>query len=221
MPLWVLFQNQPPPGSNSGSVKALNKKKSPKDSLRYSLKQSFKKSLGQGVLMKEAVKCPPGENVDEWIAMNTLEIYNSTTLCFGFVTDFCSPKSCPSMTAGPKYSYLWQDEKNYPKPTQVAATEYVDLLMKWVSATLDDESVFPHSGKFPKTFLPTTRKIWKRLARVYFHIYYHHWEQIEALKAEAHVNTCLKHFYYFSMEFQLVKDEDLEPISDIIKKIQQ
>jgi len=214
MPLWGLFPSNP-----SGSVKEIKKKKSPKDTLRYTLKQSFKKSLGQGVLMKEAVKCPEGESVDEWIAMNTLEIYNSTNLCFGFVSDFCTPKSCPTMTAGPKYSYLWQDDKIYTKPTSVSASEYIELLMSWVSSTLDDVSIFPQSGKFPKTFLPIVKKIWKRLARVYFHIYYHHWKQIEALNAESHVNTCLKHFFYFSSAFQLVSDEDLEPMSEIAKQI--
>jgi hypothetical protein len=48
------------------------KKKHPKDSVRYSLKQSLKKSLGQGTDLKEAVKCPQGEEENEWIAMNSI-----------------------------------------------------------------------------------------------------------------------------------------------------
>jgi MOB kinase activator 1 len=62
----------------------------------------MKKSLGQGSNMPEAVKLPQGENKDEWIAMNTLEVYNQTSLVFGFVSDFCTHITCPAMTAGSK-----------------------------------------------------------------------------------------------------------------------
>jgi len=171
------------------------------------------------MVMKEAVRCPSGEDVNEWIAMNTMEIYNSTSLCFGFVSDFCTPKSCKEMTAGAKYTFLWEDKKKYTKPTAVPAYEYIELLMAWISEALDDESIFPQDSQFGKGFMPTTKKIWKRLARVYFHIYYHHWEQVQALQAEAHINTCFKHFYYFAKEFSLVHDEDLAPMSEITKRI--
>jgi len=197
-----------------------DRKKHLKGTPRYTLKQSLKQSLGSGVKMQDAVKLPKGEDKDDWIAMNTVEIYNSTNLSFGFVSDFCTPSSCPEMTAGTKYKYLWEDGQKYNKPVSVAACEYVELLIKWVSVELDNEAIFIPSGKnYPKTFLPIVRKIWKRLARVYFHIYYHHWEQVKQLEAEGHVNTCFKHFYYFATEFELVKQADLEPVQALTQHL--
>jgi hypothetical protein len=39
--------------------------------------------------------------------------------------------------------------------------------------------------------------IFKRLFRVYAHIYHSHFQKIVGLGAEAHLNTCFKHFIYF------------------------
>ncbi len=49
------------------------------------------------------------------------------------------------MTAGPRFEYHWQDASvpEYRKPTKMSAPDYVDCLMSWIQAQLDDESVFP------------------------------------------------------------------------------
>eukprot|EP01119_Soliformovum_irregulare_P022811 TRINITY_DN786_c0_g1_i3.p1 TRINITY_DN786_c0_g1~~TRINITY_DN786_c0_g1_i3.p1 ORF type:complete len:233 (+),score=58.91 TRINITY_DN786_c0_g1_i3:201-899(+) len=198
------------------------KKKNAKGSTRHTLKQSMRHTLGSGVSMREAVRLPNGENRNEWLAMNTIEMANNTQLVFGFISDFCNEKSCPAMTAGKIYTYKWQDPKKYPKPTMVSADKYIELLFEWVNVQLDDESIFPLDTNFGKNFLPAVKQIWKRLARVYFHIYHHHAEQIRALNAEAHVDTCFRHFYYFSREFDILKEgEDFAPVATIITTIRQ
>lgn len=65
---------------------------------------------------------------------------------------------------------------------------------------------------FPKTFKGTVKNIFKRLFRVYAHIYYSHFEKIVELKAEAHLNTCFKHFIYFVLQFDLVEAKELAPL---------
>lgn len=107
------------------------------------------------------------------------------------------------MSAGAKYEYLWADGVKVTKPVRVPAREYVDLLMSWIEDQLNDEKLFPTSSAvpFPATFKATVKNIMKRLFRVYSHIYFHHWESICELKAEAHLNTCFKHFIYFSDAF--------------------
>jgi len=87
------------------------KKRIQQGSKQYTLKQSLKASLGNGNMIKESVKLPPGENVNEWIAMNTIELYNTMNLCYGIVSEFCSETTCPQMTAGPKVTYFWADIK--------------------------------------------------------------------------------------------------------------
>ena len=43
-----------------------------------------------------------------------------------------------------RYEYLWEDGVAYKRPTKLSAPDYMDKLMNWVQARLDDESVFPH-----------------------------------------------------------------------------
>ena len=44
-----------------------------------------------------------------------------------------------------------------------------------------------------------TKTIFKRLFRVYAHIYHSHFKQVVSLDEEAHLNTCFKHFIFFTM----------------------
>ncbi|PWA83434.1 Mob1/phocein [Artemisia annua] len=47
---------------------------------------------------------------------------------------------------------------------------------------------------FPANFRDVVKTIFKRLFRVYAHIYHTHFQKIVSLKEEAHLNTCFKHF---------------------------
>lgn len=78
--------------------------------------------------------------------------------------------------------------------------------MSWVQSKLDDESIFPSRTDipFPKNFAALIKVIFKKLFRIYAHIYYSHFAKIISLGEEAHLNTCFKHFYYFVTEFGLV-----------------
>lgn len=44
-----------------------------------------------------------------------------------------------------------------------------------------------------------SKNIYKRLFRVYAHIYHSHFKQVCSLDEEAHLNTCFKHFIFFTM----------------------
>ena len=93
--------------------------------------------------------------------------------------------------------------------------------MNWVQEILDDEAVFPSrvDVPFPKNFPSIIRNIFKRLFRVYAHIYYSHFHKIVSLGEEAHLNTCFKHFYYFITEFQLVDKRELAPLQELIDNL--
>ncbi|KAG2466438.1 MOB3B kinase, partial [Polypterus senegalus] len=65
---------------------------------------------------------------------------------------------------------------------------------------------------FPKNFIPICKKILCRLFRVFVHVYIHHFDRMILMGAEAHVNTCYKHFYYFGTEFSLLDRKELEPL---------
>ena len=59
-----------------------------------------------------AAVLPTGEDLEEWIAVNTIEVYNEINLLYGVLTEFCTLETCPLMSAGPKYEYLWADGTN-------------------------------------------------------------------------------------------------------------
>lgn len=42
-----------------------------------------------------------------------------------------------------RFEYLWQDSENYKRPTKMSAPEYVEHLMTWCQANIDNESLFP------------------------------------------------------------------------------
>ncbi|XP_047947275.1 MOB kinase activator-like 1A [Salvia hispanica] len=186
------------------------------------LKRHIDSTLGSGNL-KEAVRLPPGEDVNEWWAVNTLDFFNHVNVLYSTLTEFCTPATCPTMTAGPKYEYRWADGVTIKKPIAVSAQQYVDYLMDWIEAQFNDESIFPQKlgNPFPRNFHDVVKTILKRLFRVYAHIYHSHFQRIVSLKEEAHLNTCFKHFMLFTSEFGLIEKAELAALDDIVESILQ
>ena len=165
---------------------------------RYELHKHAQATLGTGNL-HEAVTLPEGEDENEWLAVNTVDFFNEINLLYGVIAEFCTEQACPVMCAGPKYEYMWADGQTVKRPMAVSAPRYVDFLMTWVQNQLDDEKLFPTQlgVPFPPDFLERVQNIFKRLFRVYAHIYYCHFERMSALGAEPHLNTCFRHFILF------------------------
>jgi MOB kinase activator 1 len=85
------------------------------------------------------------------------------------------------------------------------APTYIEHLLTWTQTTLDNETFFPSriGVPFPKTFRPRLAQIFKRLYRIYAHIYCHHYPIVVALGLEPHLNTSFKHYVLFVEEFGL------------------
>jgi MOB kinase activator 1 len=202
-------------------------KKAVPGSRRFDLHKHAEATLGAGNL-SEAVRLPPGENLNDWLAVNVTDFYNEISLLYGVLMDVCTPVSCPSMTAGPKFEYKWADGVKIRKPIKCSAPKYVDYMMTWVQTTLDDETMcgasshrehlwsLQHSVSpwrrfpvrvgepFPPTIRDTMCTMFKRLFRVYAHMYLHHFDDLRDMGAEPHLNTCFRHFVLFVLEFDLI-----------------
>ncbi len=76
-------------------------KKIEKGSRGYGLKQIAQMTLGSGN-MALAVELPSGEDLNEWLAVNTVEFYNDLSVMYGTLMEFCTADHCPIMSAGPK-----------------------------------------------------------------------------------------------------------------------
>ncbi|XP_038649947.1 MOB kinase activator 3C-like isoform X1 [Scyliorhinus canicula] len=188
---------------------------------RFELYKKAQASLKSGVDLKTVVQLPAGENLNDWIAVNTVDFFNRINLIYGTICEYCTERSCPVMSGGLKYEYRWQDEHKYKKPTKVTAPRYMNLLMDWIEALINNEDNFPTrvGVPFPKNFMQLCKKILTRLFRVFVHVYIHHFDRITTMGAEAHVNTCYKHFYYFVTEFNLTDERELEPLKVMTEKI--
>jgi MOB kinase activator 1 len=165
--------------------------------------------------MTAAVKCPPGEDQGEWISINCVDFFNEVNLLYGTVFDSCTAESCPQMCAGTDYKYLWADGVKVKKPIALCARDYVENLMTWAEGELSDEFVWSahSSGKMKRL-----KKLYQRFFRVYAHIYHHHFTQLQSLGAEAHLNTCFKHFLFFVLEYKLIKPQELAPLNQLINR---
>jgi len=155
--------------------------------------------------------------------MNTTELYNTVMLCYGMISEFCTEETCPIMSGGPSVEYRWPMPSGKGKketPQSLPAPNYVDNLAGWCFTQLNDTTVFVKDGEtYPKTFIPVCKKILGRLFRVFAHLYNCHWESVRTAKAEAHINTSFKHFYFFVKEFNLVDDKSMEPLKHVIDTI--
>eukprot|EP01094_Clydonella_sp_ATCC50884_P018678 TRINITY_DN3497_c0_g1_i2.p1 TRINITY_DN3497_c0_g1~~TRINITY_DN3497_c0_g1_i2.p1 ORF type:complete len:212 (-),score=89.31 TRINITY_DN3497_c0_g1_i2:744-1379(-) len=193
-----------------------NKKRGPHDSLL-----KFADSTLGSVNVQLAVTLPEGEDQNEWLAANTVDFFNQINMLYGVLAELCTAETCPTMSAGPKYEYHWADGEMIKKAIRVSAPEYVEYLMSWVQKNLDDERVFPAriGAPFPSNFFRLVKQMFRRMFRVYAHMYHHHYEQIVALGLDAHLNTSLQHFMYFVKEFRLMEEKELAPLGELIASL--
>lgn len=196
------------------------KKKWEKGSLKYELHKKAKATLNSGIDLTSAVALPEDEEYHDWIAVHVVDFFNRVNVIYGTVQDFCTEETCPMMSGGPKFEYYWADETQ-KKPQAVSAPTYVHNLMTWTEKQIANEDIFPVQVgvPFPKAFVPVCKKILTRLYRVFVHVYIHHFDKLTKIGAEAHVNACYKHFYYFVTEFSLVETKEFEPLQDLSERL--
>ncbi|KAK4785762.1 hypothetical protein SAY86_002451 [Trapa natans] len=115
-------------GLGSRNQKTFRPKKSaPSGTKGAQLQKHIDATLGSGNL-REAVRLPPGEDINEWLAVNSkrflysaknsshqsfpdssyafgaaVDFFNQVNILYGTLTEFCTSTNCPTMSAGPKY----------------------------------------------------------------------------------------------------------------------
>lgn len=149
-----------------------SRKEFARGTLRYSLHKQAQASLNSGINLRAAVKLPPGEDLNDWIAVHgtcidlcrkflqqqgdwrsiifttnniipVVDFFNRINLIYGIVSEYCDSASCPTMSGGARFEYLWADGEKYKKPTALPAPQYVSLLMDWIEAQINNETIFP------------------------------------------------------------------------------
>ena len=68
---------------------------------------------------RKAVKLQDDTSFEDWLAVYVVDFTNRINLFYSLIEEECTPDSCPKMSGGPKYEYLWQDGIKYKvSPTQ-------------------------------------------------------------------------------------------------------
>jgi MOB kinase activator 1 len=122
------------------------------------------------------------------------------------------------MNCGPHYEYLWKDSARFTRATRVSAPEYVQFLSLWVEAQLNDDRLFPTDAEtpYPEGFDSTVRNIFRRLFRVFAHVYSTHLDAVVQLGVDAAFHTAFRHMMYFAWEFNLIPAAELAPARDYL-----
>ncbi|KAG0315452.1 Maintenance of ploidy protein mob2 [Dissophora globulifera] len=165
---------------------------------------------------KTIVQLPKYVDINEWLAVNVFDFYNFINMFYGSVSDFCTARDCPNMSAGAGSEYLWMDGQK--KSSKVPAQQYIDFVMSWIQTLINDENTFPTKDghDFPPTFQQTVRAIFKQLIRVFAHVYHSHYDKMLALCQEGHFNSLFAHFVSFGREFDLLDKKDIVHLQDLI-----
>jgi len=92
-----------------------------------------------------------------------------------------------------------------------------ELVCSWFYAVQYYSNLTPLGVPFPKSFPSMIRQVFKRMYRVYAHIYCHHYPVIRELGLEAHLNTSFKHYVLFIDEHNLASGKDFwGPLGDLV-----
>jgi len=165
---------------------------------------------------RKAVKLPKGINRNQWLKQNIVELVESCCYFVSIADGVCTTESCPKMTAGAKYEFLWADGYVVKNPVVVSAPAYFDLLKEWTETMFHDSTLFPNDGKFPNNFVGLVSVLARRWFRIYAHYYYCHWDQLADLSLGDELNDQFKVYYLFANEFKLMTEQDLSPLQSLI-----
>ncbi|CEG50257.1 Kinase A-anchor protein Neurobeachin and related BEACH and WD40 repeat proteins [Plasmopara halstedii] len=95
----------------------------------WKLQRQMKDSMASGLDLVDCIQLPEGCQLDEWIAVHVIDFFNEISLLFGTISEFCTHSSCPVMSAGPCYTYLWADGLQQVAPISLPAADYVERLL--------------------------------------------------------------------------------------------
>ncbi|KAI9098737.1 Mob1/phocein [Phlyctochytrium arcticum] len=222
------------------------KSKSKKDGLQKPLwlSQPFVDATLVNGSLRKVVALPRYVDTFEWLAVNStlienmgnvierfltpnhdlflaFDFFNYVNLFYGAIAEYCTPRECPVMNAGPGLEYTWTDGQR--RTLKIPAPQYVDYVMTWIQNVINDESLFPtkSSSEFPPQFVPSIRSIFKQLFRIFAHIYHCHYDKILHLSAEGHLNTLFAHFICFAKEFDLLEKKEVQPMLEFVGELEQ
>lgn len=175
--------------------------------------------LPREIPASESVKLPSGFTVEYWVYENVVNFVDEVRLIYESVSDSCSPSTCPEMSAGPHFTFLWTDDTTQT-PLRCSAREYVYRLYAWINECFD-KGVLSRVSQLDvsQDVVDTMKVICKKLFRVYAHVYHHHLQEFTQRNAEIFLNTTFQFFCLFVREYNLISRKEEAPLRKLIKRL--
>jgi len=162
---------------------------------------------------------PPDTHLPQWIKVNVAEFYNAIISLCDLLRTYCTPITCPQMTAGEDCSFLWAEGEYRNSPVALPACEYIRRLMEWADNILQNERLFPSDDKSPAEFMNTCDVLCRRLLRAPMHFYHHHYSFLKEKGENERLDRLTLRYCVFALKFNLFKSKDrVLPILAILQE---
>ncbi|KAK8822690.1 hypothetical protein WA556_001584 [Blastocystis sp. ATCC 50177/Nand II] len=176
-------------------------------------------TMRRGFKPELLIDIPPGVDENTWIFEKAQFYLEECRLLFESINDSCTPSSCPEMTAGPHYTYLWTDAM-HPTPISIPACSYIRNSFIWMERTFSGSSFCnTENGVFPEDFMDVMMVAFKRLFRVYAHVYHHHLNEFVKNSADVYLNTSFKYFGLFARQYGLLSKKEEAPLHKLLEQL--
>ena len=162
----------------------------------------------------EATRVPPCVDRKEWLALCLMDhLEDLRSLCL-FMVDICQ---CSRLRAG-RSEFNWPSQHGYE---QMSAPMYLQNLICWCETVLADERFFPttRGSSFTFDFDHIVKTMYRRMSRVYCHLYIDHFRYLKHYRIETSANTCLVYFYLIGEEFSLQADPEMIPLTSLVQEL--
>jgi MOB kinase activator 1 len=204
----------------SGTLKPVKKHATLK---RHTLSALSKRTLGAGVTdVINAIKLPPGEELNEWVACHIVDFFNELSVLYGSVSAAAMEKF-PNEGDGfpPGFEYRWAQPGQ--KAMRVSGPEYIDYVMSWIEANLDTPTIFPaeEDQTWPAEFMTYAEDMFRRMFRIFAILFHRLFDELQKIDAHTHLNTVFRHFMFFSFEYNLVGDKETGALAGPVNVLHQ
>lgn len=119
---------------------------------------------------------------------------------------------------------MWCDGVTFVDPISIPARTYMKFCLLWTQQHLKDPKVItaaPNSS-YSTDCLSTWKMMYRRLLRVYAHLYINHLGDFENLGAIGSVLHCMfRRFLLYGIESGLTSKKELLPVKGVLKKLQR
>ena len=188
-------------------------------SLSYVDDNNLKMAIVDYTDLLKLIKLQSSINLPEWLAFNTKMYFDQINVLYGAIADYCTPQTCPTMSAPHNSQFFWLDEKG--KKCKYSASQYIDTVLTYTAKTTSDEALFPTNlgQPFPANFEALVKKIHKHLFQILAHMYHGHYKELLHLKLNTHVNSIYFHLLMFDRSFGILDEKDIEIMDSLNRSL--